>query len=620
MKKISTLPLLLILTNILTAQQAYFYDQFDYIEISNLENDSIWSSHFLNHVDISENDTIDDWEKFKQIEFCTDPVDSNNKVAKLTIERVSSEYFNSYRWDGPNSSCGPLTEFELSNRIDSVVNDTTYYSSTYDEGLDLYCGVQMPGRFHPDSSICQTSKYYINQMKRIELKTTDHNYQNDIEYWFSWKMFLDTDYELDSSQNNEILTQFHIPGSCNANNPPISLQIIDSTWILRIDQLGGLEKEISPVSKNEWTTWKINFLLSEDNEGFIKLWKNGTIKFDTANVITANCSENFNFKLGLYKSNWWNCQTNTTSKDKLKVLYIDDVWAYSDDLDASGGFPLSLKPQDQNDTINVSDMEVSTYDIPGYENSYKFKFVKKGYPDSVRYVYPSTRTVDLYKQSDYLVEDTLYYVLVRIPDHPIFNEYGLASEIYIDDLELELKTQYQNETFEITDSVATYGLGEDNVEYEFKLKEVGNLSNEKFYSSNTRFLPLDSIQSWLDHSMQIQVEVQAKGHKTFAGYGPKQYFYFDDGSGARVSNEIPLNIEEEPIHFQIFPNPTEGVITINYSLEGEIPVRLMDLTGRMLMTAVVDSFPINLNLAEFKKGTYILKLGDHYTRKIILNK
>ena len=72
----------------------------------------------------------------------------------------------------------------------------------------------------------------------------------------------------------------------------------------------------------------------------------------------------------------------------------------------------------------------------------------------------------------------------------------------------------------------------------------------------------------------------------------------------------------------IYPNPNTGQFTIELPNTNERKViRVYDVLGKMLKELNTNEFKINLNLEDYYKGMYIVKvdlLGGSYTSKIIL--
>ncbi len=82
----------------------------------------------------------------------------------------------------------------------------------------------------------------------------------------------------------------------------------------------------------------------------------------------------------------------------------------------------------------------------------------------------------------------------------------------------------------------------------------------------------------------------------------------------------PSKIEEDSKAFQIYPNPSTGIITLNskYKISS---IEIYDLNGRLLLSKLVKGMEAELSLESLPKGVYLIKaIGQEvsYTRKLIL--
>lgn len=95
------------------------------------------------------------------------------------------------------------------------------------------------------------------------------------------------------------------------------------------------------------------------------------------------------------------------------------------------------------------------------------------------------------------------------------------------------------------------------------------------------------------------------------------------GSPGKAYSPCNTSLPEStvPLTVQIFPNPTQDIITIETGAESEGLVQLIDLQGRLILNNKVQSFPITLNLKNLSSGQYILwvKQGNQTAhRKVAL--
>lgn len=70
---------------------------------------------------------------------------------------------------------------------------------------------------------------------------------------------------------------------------------------------------------------------------------------------------------------------------------------------------------------------------------------------------------------------------------------------------------------------------------------------------------------------------------------------------------------------ELYPNPTRGMLNIRLSnLPAEpLPIIIMDLTGRILFTTELLADETQLDLSNFAKGVYCLKIGFHNTKIVV---
>jgi hypothetical protein len=93
--------------------------------------------------------------------------------------------------------------------------------------------------------------------------------------------------------------------------------------------------------------------------------------------------------------------------------------------------------------------------------------------------------------------------------------------------------------------------------------------------------------------------------------------------GADENNPNGITDIQNENDILIYPNPTDGIITIKFSKPEQEPIniQLINLNGEILLDQNTTSTSTQLNLSKFCTGCYFLKctVGKHsYTSKIIL--
>ncbi len=180
----------------------------------------------------------------------------------------------------------------------------------------------------------------IASSKRTEL--TDNNYPIPPETnrrWWAFSNYLPSDFALDNV--HEIVAQWHDrPKTSSVSlNPPLSLQIYKGNWIieLRYDSVdvnkdGGANVKLKtfnlgPWERGVWNDWVFNYNYSYNNDGYLKIWKNGKLVLDYKGKNYYNGSYDPFFKIGLYRWVWNTNWPKNYEQSSLstRVYYVDNV-------------------------------------------------------------------------------------------------------------------------------------------------------------------------------------------------------------------------------------------------------------------------------------------------------
>lgn len=98
-----------------------------------------------------------------------------------------------------------------------------------------------------------------------------------------------------------------------------------------------------------------------------------------------------------------------------------------------------------------------------------------------------------------------------------------------------------------------------------------------------------------------------------------------DGWTANYTSTIITGIGEDIIgqNLKMFPNPTEGIFTINSGFADSMTLQIMDVLGkRVLKTYIINKGPNEIDASELSKGIYLAKfrIGDSYhTERLIFH-
>lgn len=79
----------------------------------------------------------------------------------------------------------------------------------------------------------------------------------------------------------------------------------------------------------------------------------------------------------------------------------------------------------------------------------------------------------------------------------------------------------------------------------------------------------------------------------------------------------PIVAVEEPLEdLSIFPNPTNDLLVIRRSEQGELPYALHDLSGRLLDSGVFETYELRIPMRHLTPGIYLLQIGDAYFKVV----
>lgn len=85
-----------------------------------------------------------------------------------------------------------------------------------------------------------------------------------------------------------------------------------------------------------------------------------------------------------------------------------------------------------------------------------------------------------------------------------------------------------------------------------------------------------------------------------------------------IHEKINMNVDVEPIDINIikvFPNPTVDQATIEMKKAGNYTVYIFDLTGKMVLNSSFSSTKKQIDLSNFERGNYIIKVIDNDTQE-----
>ena len=83
-----------------------------------------------------------------------------------------------------------------------------------------------------------------------------------------------------------------------------------------------------------------------------------------------------------------------------------------------------------------------------------------------------------------------------------------------------------------------------------------------------------------------------------------------------------LSIGGESLSFELYPNPTNGLITVRLNSNDTVQLRLLDIKGSQLLQRTVQQ-QVQIDMSAFENGVYFIELqasGEVITKKIILQR
>ncbi len=93
---------------------------------------------------------------------------------------------------------------------------------------------------------------------------------------------------------------------------------------------------------------------------------------------------------------------------------------------------------------------------------------------------------------------------------------------------------------------------------------------------------------------------------------------------AVVSNAVGIATVNSDLTFTIYPNPAKSEVTIDAgNLDKETTIVLEDILGQTLMTRVVTTTPVNVDLTSYSNGVYFIELrqgSKRSVRKFVINR
>lgn len=164
------------------------------------------------------------------------------------------------------------------------------------------------------------------------------------EHWFSFAVYLPKSYLPDTGYQDLIWELHGRPDTKDgelSRNAPVAIRTKGDQWLISYIKdsryitykLGDAKKSyeesksklVGKFETGKWTVFVINTLMDYRPNGYLKIWKDGTLVIDKTNGIGFNDAKGPFVKMGLYKAIWdtsksWSVPTNVSTR----IIYMDD--------------------------------------------------------------------------------------------------------------------------------------------------------------------------------------------------------------------------------------------------------------------------------------------------------
>jgi hypothetical protein len=184
-----------------------------------------------------------------------------------------------------------------------------------------------------------------------------------------------------------------------------------------------------------------------------------------------------------------------------------------------------------------------------------------------------------------------------------------------------------------------YGSDDNNAKVQFTMNEkiMGSILSGKDYPSfniihnDADGEQADTIRLWRGYRnsgglwaqvIQTSLNTNTAAFTDQSILGGIEYYYFvdikqADGQWIVTSpiwytflSTVSMNeSDKKQINVCYFPNPVSGLLNMSLTESGRFNVQILDLQGRLIFENMFSDKDITLNISEFSKGIYILKVS-----------
>ena len=158
--------------------------------------------------------------------------------------------------------------------------------------------------------------------------------------------------------------------------------------------------------------------------------------------------------------------------------------------------------------------------------------------------------------------------------------------------------------------IGGYGKNDANNSTDFlllKMSNEGNIMWEQYYGG----IHTEKIYSFKQTTDQGFILTGITSSEWAGYYGDYDMWI------VKLSAETGISENDPIINFQIYPNPTQDILTIQVDPTLlNIPYKIYSITGQLVLSGNVTSETMILNLGSFSEGIYFLQIGNQ-TKKIL---
>ena len=61
----------------------------------------------------------------------------------------------------------------------------------------------------------------------------------------------------------------------------------------------------------------------------------------------------------------------------------------------------------------------------------------------------------------------------------------------------------------------------------------------------------------------------------------------------------------------LFPNPSNGIVTVQFESEGRKEMNVYNETGQLILTRATENYSENIDLTRYAKGIYLVRVNSN---------